>query len=106
LKDKVDSEVISIQYQLTKPIFYDNINFKKYNAIILPEHSTLIEFKFNRSIITMKEMEFINNITRGFYNIDIPEKIKGSIYMGYKSNINKFYHDQKELISNLLGPGS
>lgn len=88
MKEKLEVELISLQYQLNKPIFYDNLNFKSCITLIMPEHTTLLEFKRTKGVITMKDVEFINHMCRGFYNIDIPSKIKGSIFMGHESNVN------------------
>jgi len=45
----------------------------------MPEHTTLLEFKRLKGVVTMKDMEFISNVVRAFYDIDISQKVKGSV---------------------------
>lgn len=72
----------------------------------MPEHTTLLEFKRTKGVVTMRDMEFISNVMRGFYNTDIASKIKGAIFMGHHSNVNTAYEYMKEQMDTILGPGS
>lgn len=72
----------------------------------MPEHTTLLEFKRTRGVVTMRDMEYISNVVRGFYNTDIASKIKGAIFMGYDSNLNTAHSYMKEQLDSIIGPGS
>lgn len=72
----------------------------------MPEHTTLIEFKRTKGVVTIKDMEFISNVVRGYYDTDIASKIKGAIFMGHQSNVNKAHEYMKEQLDSIIGPGS